>query len=75
MKLVLGKDNVERLKKLTILVVGVGGIGCELLKNLSKHPLKKIVIIDLDIIEISNLNRQFYFRMDHLSQSKAKIAR
>jgi ubiquitin-like 1-activating enzyme E1 B len=55
--------------------VGVGGIGCEVLKNLSKFPIKKIVIIDLDVIELSNLNRQFYFRKEYLQQSKAKVAK
>jgi ubiquitin-like 1-activating enzyme E1 B len=40
-----------------ILVVGVGGIGCELLKNLSKTGFIKMTIIDLDTIEVTNLNR------------------
>ena len=55
--------------------MGVGGIGCEVLKNLSKFPLRKLVIIDLDVIELSNLNRQFYFRKEHLQQSKARVAK
>ena len=40
-----------------VLVVGVGGIGCELVKNLILSGFTRISLIDLDTIEISNLNR------------------
>lgn len=67
-------------------MVGAGAIGCELLKNYSMLGLGtgkptadikksgKIVLTDPDIIEVSNLNRQFLFREKHLRKPKSQTA-
>jgi ubiquitin-like 1-activating enzyme E1 B len=57
------------------LVVGAGGIGCELLKNLVLTGFTQIEVIDLDTIELSNLNRQFLFQKVHVGKSKALTAK
>ena len=64
----------EILHHTRILLVGAGGIGCELIKNLVLCGYTNITMIDLDTIDISNLNRQLLFRTHHVGQPKCHVA-
>jgi ubiquitin-like 1-activating enzyme E1 B len=56
-----------------ILMVGAGGIGCELLKDVVLAGFGETHIVDLDTIDLSNLNRQFLFRNEHIKKPKALV--
>ena len=75
MRLIYGNELFEFIRNSKVLVVGAGGIGCELLKNLVLTGFENIDIIDLDTIDVSNLNRQFLFRQEHVGKAKSVMAR
>ncbi|CAI6351098.1 unnamed protein product [Macrosiphum euphorbiae] len=63
------------IKESKILLVGAGGIGCEVLKNLVLTGFSELEVIDLDTIEVSNLNRQFLFSKESVGKAKSHVAK
>ncbi|NSB31112.1 HesA/MoeB/ThiF family protein [Clostridium saccharoperbutylacetonicum] len=66
--------NQELLHNSTIMVVGAGAIGNELIKNLALLGIGKILIVDMDKIEQTNLTRSILYRMSDIDKYKADAA-
>ncbi|GAH10633.1 unnamed protein product [marine sediment metagenome] len=62
------------IKNSRVLIAGVGGLGCEIAKNLAMLGVGHLDLVDLDIIEHSNFNRQLLFVGAKLGSPKALAA-
>ena len=71
---IVGEDSYAKLRSTKCLLVGAGGIGSELLKDMILMDFGEIHIVDLDTIDLSNLNRQFLFRQRDIKQPKSTTA-
>lgn len=76
---VFGSKLQKKLEDAKIFIVGSGALGCEFLKNLALmgvccSPEGKLTITDDDVIEKSNLSRQFLFRDWNIGQAKSTVA-
>lgn len=57
-ELIIGKDNLEKLNRSSVLVIGLGGVGGYVVEALVRSGIGKLIIVDNDIVDITNLNRQ-----------------
>ena len=57
-ELLLGNENILRLTKASVLVVGIGGVGAYAAEMLCRAGIGHLTIVDGDRVEASNLNRQ-----------------
>lgn len=64
----------ERLKNATVMVVGAGAIGNELIKNLTLLGIGRILVYDMDAIESTNLTRSVLYRAKDVGRYKAEVA-
>lgn len=75
--LILPEFNIEgqrKLKKASVLVVGAGGLGCPVLQYLTAAGVGHIGIVDFDIVDYSNLQRQVLYTVDDVGKPKAETA-
>ncbi len=70
----IGEDDVNKLKKANVLIVGLGGVGGYALETLVRSGIYNLTIVDGDIVELSNLNRQIISKMDVIGRPKALVA-
>lgn len=75
--LIIPDFNIEgqrKLKKAKVLVVGTGGLGAPMLQYLAAAGVGTIGIVDFDVVEASNLQRQVLFTMNDVGRPKVEAA-
>lgn len=67
-------DAQIRLKNSQVLIVGMGGLGCPVASILVRAGVGRVHLVDFDVVEISNLQRQMLFCTEDIGEPKAMIA-
>lgn len=71
----IGEEGQEKLAQAKILVCGAGGLGSTVLANLASVGIGTIGIVDNDVLELSNLNRQYIHKFDAIGGIKVESAK
>ena len=74
LKILIG-NKIDTLKNKTIMVIGLGGVGGHAFEALVRSGIENIIVIDCDIIEITNLNRQALAYKETIGKSKVEVAK
>lgn len=70
----VGISGQEKLKKAKVLVIGAGGLGCPILQYLTAAGVGTIGIVDHDVVDESNLQRQILYGVDDIGSKKTEAA-
>ena len=71
----VGMDGQLRLKNAKVLLIGTGGLGAPLGLYLAAAGVGKLGLVDFDVVDVTNLQRQVIFGSDDVGKSKAQAAK
>jgi len=72
-ELAIGPEGIEVMKKSTVAVLGVGGVGSIAVEALARSGIGRIVMIDKDVVDITNINRQIPALLTTIGQPKTDL--
>lgn len=72
-ELLIGTEGIERLRKATVMVFGVGGVGSHCIEALARSGVGKLILIDNDTVSLTNINRQSIAYHSTVGQYKTKV--
>ena len=68
----IGFSAFERLKKAKVLIAGIGGVGSYVAEALARSGVRELILIDKDIVELTNLNRQLHATLNTINFPKVE---
>lgn len=72
-RLLFGEDGLQKLTSSTVLVAGVGGVGSFAVEALARSGVGRLILIDKDTVEPSNINRQLCATLETVGQVKVDV--
>ena len=74
-ELLIGSDNIEKLKNSNVIVFGLGGVGGATVEALIRAGIGNLSIVDFDTVDKTNLNRQIITTQSVIGKAKVEVAR
>lgn len=74
-ELAIGPEGLEKMKGSTVAVLGIGGVGGIAAEALARTGIGRIILIDKDVVDITNINRQIHALTTTVGQPKADLMR
>lgn len=71
---ILSDENIEKIKSKTVLIIGLGGVGGHALESIVRMGVGRVIIVDNDIVDITNLNRQLISLNSNIGEKKVDVA-
>jgi tRNA threonylcarbamoyladenosine dehydratase len=72
-ELAIGPEGLDVLKNSTVAVLGIGGVGSFAAEALARSGIGRIIMIDKDVVDITNINRQLHALLTTVGQPKAQL--
>lgn len=72
-ELVIGKEGVNKLKNSKVCICGVGGVGSYAIEALARIGVGGLTVIDKDVVDITNINRQIIATMENIGKPKVTV--
>lgn len=72
-ELLLGKENMQKLKNSRVAVFGIGGVGGHAAEALARSGVGALDLIDSDVISVTNINRQIIATLDKVGEYKTDV--
>ncbi|MCL6586325.1 MAG: tRNA threonylcarbamoyladenosine dehydratase [Anoxybacillus sp.] len=72
-ELAIGKEGLEKLKKATVAVLGIGGVGSFAVEALARSGVGRLVLVDKDDVDITNINRQIHALLSTVGKPKVDL--
>lgn len=72
-EMVIGKEAVDKLKHASVIVFGIGGVGSYVVEGLARAGVGKLTLVDNDVVDITNINRQLPALHSTVGKSKATV--
>lgn len=69
----IGTESLQKLKNSSVAVFGIGGVGSFTVEALTRSGVGRIMLVDYDVVDVTNLNRQLQALQSNIGEPKAQV--